>query len=200
MVRREILVIWIIAVGIVSPYMNTLSVKRGICHTWDWTRIQVFIYYAVYINLCSFIPAIVIICIYTKSIYLLARKEIPGSEDKTLSAKRKKEFLKIMQMFSCIAIVFFMLTMPYMVVHFISSYYGTFDVMTFCENSKLLMSLQYGFYTLAHFNCCVNPFIYANMHRNMKRTLMKHFNKRLTYASFRRKISTSLVSIQEWML
>lgn len=185
------LVMWLIALCIVFPYTSSLSTRDGVCHNWAWTPVQLFTYYAIYVNLSSFIPALLLILVYSTSIYVLSRKEIPGSEDKKFSARRRNEFVRIMKMFACVAVIFFMLTTPYMIVHFVTSYYGTFDLTAYCRNSRVFTALQYGFYTLSHFNACVNPFIYAKMHTSMKRHVIKHISHRWKAFTLTKRLSLS---------
>ena len=72
-------------------------------------------------------------------------------------------------MFGVISVVFFTLTTPNMAMSFVVSYYGTFDGEAFHRVIGTLQPIQYALYTMSHFNCCVNPFIYARMQRSLKR-------------------------------
>lgn len=144
--------------------MDSLHVKNNVCYTWKWTPYDNFLYHAFYVNLCSFVPLVLMIIIYTKSIYCLSR--VDNRNDRR---RRNSHIKRITKMFACIVSVFFVLTVPYMVVHFITSYYGTYEIMTYCRNIELYTSLTYAFYTLFNFNACANPFIYAIMHPSVKR-------------------------------
>lgn len=179
MVRYEILAVWLFAFTTVSPYMDALSVRNGICHSWKWSPRQLFLYYAFYINLGCFLPAFILTNVYAKSIYLLSH-----NEHQTVNERRKKQFKRITAMFTCIIVLFFLLTIPYMIVHFISSYYGTYDITRYCNNSQLLTSLTYGFYTVAHMNYCINPFVYVTMHPRIKKSLNKLWKSKFDSSGF----------------
>lgn len=167
------LIIWMLALAVVSPYMHAQEVRFGSCWAYKWEPIHTFIYYSVYIGLSCFVPVVLLIGIYSAAIYMLSQKEVPG-EDTRLHERRKKQYKGLTIMFGSIVLLFFVLTTPYMVFQFIVSYYGTFDLTYYFGHHELFMSLHYAFYTISHFNCCGNPFIYAKMHKNLRRSLTKH--------------------------
>lgn len=160
------------------------------CWAFKWRAIQTFTYYSVYTGVSCFLPVVLLIVIYTTAIYKLSQKDVPG-DDKRLQEKRRKQYKAITIMFGCIAILFFVLTTPYMVLQFLFSYYGTFDQNTYFENYEFFSSLHYAFYTLSQFNSTGNPFIYAKMQNKVKRTMTKH-----VFSAFRtaKTTSTSIIS------
>ena len=62
-----------------------------------------------------------------RSVYLLSKKEVP-QDNRTLSIRRKVQYKWVSKMFTAITIVFCVLKMPNVLIHFISMYYGTFEV------------------------------------------------------------------------
>lgn len=167
-----ILVVWLSAISIVSPYMHSLTLSEGKCMP-QWDSVQSFTYYAVYTNLSCFVPALIMVIVYTTSIYKLLQGGIPGDNNRVLNEKRRAQYKRITKMFGTIALMYFLLTTPNMVVHFASSYYGTFHLTTYKQHMKLLVSLTYIFYTLSHCNCAVNPFIYAKMYTNVMKSVSR---------------------------
>jgi len=158
---------WLMAVIVVSPYMYSLEINNGQCAQSKWSKYGSFIYYAVYTNLSCFIPASIMVIVYAKSVYILLRREIPA-DNKNIKDKRRLQYKRIVQMFGTIVVLYFLLTTPNMVMSLASSYYGTFSLTSYMDHMELMMSLTYVFFTLSHFNCCVNPFIYAKMHTNIR--------------------------------
>lgn len=159
---------WIISFAIVSPFTSTLTVIDNQCRN-EWSEPSIFAYYAVYCNLSCFVPAVTMLIMYTISHHFLRQHVVPGN-NVTLELKRRKQFSKLSKMFTIIVIVFFMLTMPSMIVHFVASYYGTFETDVYWNIVGFVQPLQYVTFTISHFNCIVNPFVYARMYTNLKAT------------------------------
>lgn len=164
----EVICIWLLAISVVLPYTYHLQVSYNECYD-KWKKLQRFSYFAVIITCTSFIPIFIMIFVYTLSIFKLYRIKVPGDNQHYL-AKRVKQNRKIVKMFGTIVAVFFCVTTPYMVCYFIVAVYGTFDPQKYIENGTAFFYANIILYAVASFNCCVNPFIYANMHQNMKAT------------------------------
>ena len=82
------------------------------------------------------------------------------------------EFQRLSRTVVLISLMYFLLTMPYAIIHFLASYYGTFQLPVYLKYRKTFESLIYIFHTLSHCNSIINPFIYAGM-QTMKRVFRK---------------------------
>ena len=172
----EVIVVWLIALLIVSPKMYYLHVsEKFACYDETWEQQHKFIWVITVHSGSSIIPLIIMLIIYTLCAYKISTMTLPG-DDKKMAMKRKKRNTKIIYMFGIIVILFFILTIPYAIFTMISSYHFMYDQHIFITNVTLYFHLTYLLYTISSFNSCTNPFIYAKMHENMKRTLTKHLN------------------------
>ncbi|XP_057303400.1 C-C chemokine receptor type 1-like [Hydractinia symbiolongicarpus] len=172
----EISCAWIIAFFIVSPYMfvHKYNRQKETCYDdWDTTdtrqdSIRRLIYFSVYECFACFIPAIIMVVVYLQSISKLRSHHIPGNHA-CLERNRKHKNMQIIKMFGLIVFVFFTLTTPYMVSVFVVIYYMAYDKDFYTQHIELFFNLSYALFILAGFNCCVNPFIYAGMHQDVRK-------------------------------
>lgn len=172
----EISCAWIIAFFIVSPYtfVHKYNRLKETCYDdWDTTdtrrdSIHRLIYFSVYECFACFIPAIIMVVVYLQSISKLRSHHIPGNHE-CLERNRKHKNMQIIKMFGLIVFVFFTLTTPYMVSVFVVIYYMAYDKDFYMQHIELFFNLSYALFILAGFNCCVNPFIYAGMHQDVRK-------------------------------
>lgn len=172
----EISCAWIIAFFIVSPYtfVHKYNRQKETCYDdWDTTdtrrdSIHRLIYFSVYECFACFIPAIIMVVVYLQSISKLRSHHIPGNHE-CLERNRKHKNMQIIKMFGLIVFVFFTLTTPYMVSVFVVIYYMAYDKDFYMQHIELFFNLSYALFILAGFNCCVNPFIYAGMHQDVRK-------------------------------
>lgn len=160
---------WLISILATVPYTYHLTYAFGTCYE-NWSAIASFTYFTVYISLTSFVPIFLMCLTYTISIVKLYRFDVPG-DDKRYLVKRIKQNRKIVKMFGSIVLLYFTITTPYMTSYLISSIYSIFAFHTYVRNLKVFYYTIMVTYTIASFNCCVNPFAYATMHNNMKKTV-----------------------------
>ena len=173
----EVLIVWIIALSVVGfqMYHTQIFIPYNICTDVWPTRVKKFTYYAVLQSFSCFLPIIFMAALYMLCAYKLYSMEMPG-DDKRLAVKRKKQNKQIVTMFGAIVLIFFLLTTPYSVYTTVTNYYAVFDFAIYYANRNLYFQLSYALYTIAAFNSCVNPFIYAKMHHNMKKSFKKHIS------------------------
>jgi len=174
-----VVLLWLSAIIIVSPFTSVTKLVNGQC-TYRCTQAYMFIYYAVYTTFTCFLPLCLIVAMRFLSDYVLQKRVIPG-EGKSMEIRRKQQYLGITKIFSVIAVLFFLLTGPGMVVSFVVSYYGTFKPEVYWKTIELAQPLHYFTYTLSHFNSCINPFIYAQIHRFAKKFLTKLLSVQKTH-------------------
>ena len=180
----EIGVVWIVALIVVSSYMNAFGIKRNGCYD-QWSSdgkmdtMYRFIYFTCYQSIACFIPFITMIAVYTASMYFLTHKKIPGNCQGLLE-KRKQRNMRIIKMFGMIVILFFIFNMPYMISVMIYTALHAFQPTTIDLNAEnYFLITNYCLYTFSAINSCINPFIYARMHQSMRKFLHKHWGKGL---------------------
>ena len=139
----------------------------GSCWTWGWKSIHVYIYYMVYISLSCFLPAIILFIIYTTSACLLSAK-VKSKSKTSIFTEKQRHFKRLSKIVVLISLVFFMLTMPNAIYHFVFMYYGTFEGIH-DNQKKTYQALSYVCHTLSHCNSFINPFIYAGMQKTLKK-------------------------------
>ena len=164
--KIKIAIAWLGALIVVSPYTHALTINsNGNCFEHSWSKIHKYVYYMTYIILSCFAPAIILCVIYAVSAYILSSKVTSNSAGITEKQRQLKRLSKVVVL---ISLVFFVLTMPNAIFHFVVMYYDTFGKIhrDFQESFQALM---YVFHTLSHCNSFINPFVYAGMHKTLKK-------------------------------
>ena len=65
---------WLASILVVTPYTSSLTMNHaGVCGT-EWSTLQYYSYYMVYISLSCFVPALVLIVIQARLAYLLSTR------------------------------------------------------------------------------------------------------------------------------
>jgi len=177
----EVSIVWVVSFGIISPYMYHLQiVQETVCFD-VWNPEPRFLYFTVVQSISCFMAVVVMVVVYSLSALRLYRNYMPG-DDKVAEIRRTKQNRSVTRMFGGIVFLFFSLTTPYAVCFFVVAYYGTFDSSVYYAHEETFFYTTQLLYAVSAVNCCVNPFVYAKTHRNMKRTLSKqlslHFRMR----------------------
>lgn len=163
----SIAMIWISAVAIGLPYALRLQLVGDVC--WDFNN--EIISKKAYLAFIAFwliyiwgIPNIVIIFVYFLTARALKANTLKHENNRAM-ALRNKQNAKIVKMFIIIIIIFFVLTMPYAVFYFYGNYKIFYDFQN--VNFKVQFTLNYTLFIAATANGCINPLIYAKMHREI---------------------------------
>ena len=174
----QIALIIVISLATVTPLINAYTYEYEIC--WDRWADELdkdmyyrFIYHTCFQVIGCFLPICVMVVVYSMSIYILKKRIVPGNNQRMLK-KRQKQNMHIIKMFGTVVTIFFLLTVPYMIEVEIYNYYLLYKRQVYYENINLFYKVNYGLYTMFSFNCCVNPFIYASMNKNVKRFVRQH--------------------------
>ena len=106
------------------------------------------------------------------------------------------EFQRLSRTVVLISAMYFLLTMPYAIIHFLASYYGTFRLKTYLKYRETFETLIYIFHTLSHCNSFINPFIYAGM-----RTVKRIFRRSSSVVAIEHKSAenTRKTLLQAWI-
>ena len=168
----EVLVVWSVSCLFISPYMYYLRIVRistgDFCYD-VWELKEKFIYYAVLQSVSCFLAVIIMVVVYSLSAIRIYRHVMPG-DNKKAERRRIKQNKKITRMFGRVVLVFFTLTTPNSVFFFVSAYIGTFRVEVYMREYEKFFYISHALYAVSSLNCCVNPIIYARMHKNMKKS------------------------------
>lgn len=184
----EVLVVWSISCLFISPYMYYLRIvktsKGDFCYD-VWELKTKFIYYAIMQSVSCFLAVIIMVIVYSLSALRIYRHVMPG-DNKKAECRRLKQNKSITRMFGRVVLVFFALTTPNAIQFFVQAYIGTFREDVFIREYEKIFYIAQILYAVSSINCCVNPIIYARMHKNMR----KSFNKRVSWL-FRRPMTFS---------
>ena len=159
--------IWLVSLGFGIPHVLRLQLMDNVCSLDNENIIgtpSFLIFIGISLLGIWYIPYIIMVITY----YLCARALKANAfkhESNRAMEQRNKQDAKIMRMFIIIVVIFLLLTMPYAVLYFYISYmavYRTTDV-----NTRLHSTLNYTLFAVASANGCVNPVIYAKMHRKI---------------------------------
>ena len=132
-----------------------------------------FAYFATHQIITCFIPAITLTVVYGTSIYKLKKMKIPG-ENKRSFLRRKQKNKSIMIMFGSIAAIFFVLTTPYTIAFTVIAIHANYNYPVYKSNRALYQRVIEGLYTLNACSAAVNPFVYAYMHKDIKRKMVRN--------------------------
>ena len=179
----------------VSPYMYHLTIiptpSGESCYD-IWKPKVKFVYFAFVQSVSCFAAVIIMVIVYSLSAIRIYRHAIPG-DDKSAERRRIKQNRNITKMFGRIVLVFFTLTTPYAVFFFIQAFMGTFRIKVYMEYKEAFYNASLVLYAVSALNCCVNPIIYAKMHRNMKKT----FSQRISLLFSRKSLTKEYSNYQK---
>ena len=169
--------VWLSSIGVVLPETLKYKVTEYGCFPYEDAAAasSSFIKATVYVVYSPFGPVVLIAIVYFLTARALKKNTMRHDNNRAME-QRNKQNAKIVRMFIIIIIVYFLLTIP----HAISYIYGcyVFFVDTWNSNYKIINTITYILSIPASANCCVNPIIYARMHREMT-TYLGSITKRL---------------------
>ena len=162
----SVIFVWVVSICINIPYLLRIEFVNNLC--WDssnhYIKPKEFIIYAgLWVFFIWGIPNIIMIVVYCLTGAALKRNTLKHANNKAME-QRNKQNSNIVKMFAIIVIIFFLLTMPYALFYFAGNYIIWYDPV---PDVKLLYTLNYVLFILASANGCINPLIYAKMHRDV---------------------------------
>ncbi len=165
-------VVWSVAFGITLPYTmsHAFNEKKASCVcTYPFTPIGSITYIISLIVTGWGIPLLVISWLYTKCILKL--KAPLASNNNAATNLRRAENNKVVNMFIIIAVLFFVLTIPYSVLIMVICYQRIFHKDDVDMNTA--MKWNYALFTMTTANSCFNPIIYAKLHKDVNKFVNK---------------------------
>ena len=165
------------SVGVGLPYSLRLQLQNNICwdsnsNVLDSKTFLIFIGFWVLFIWC--IPNFIIIIVYCLTALALKANTLKHANNRAME-QRNKQNARIVKMFIIIIFIFFTLTMPYAIFYF----YGNYMIFYHFEklDYRLITTLNYTLFVAASANGCVNPLIYAKMHREINGYLKSIFHR-----------------------
>ncbi len=172
-----IVVVWSVATGITIPY----TISQGLIGDTICIDIGVLSILARNIYVTSWIvtgwgiPFLVIGTIYALCSRNL-KKTPKGNSNRAAIRRRQSENQRVVKMFIIIVSLFFALTTPYSVMYVTYNYVLTYHTNEVDINS--MMKWNYALFTITNINSCLNPIIYAKLHKDINQFVNKFCNCR----------------------
>ena len=157
---------WLSSVGISIPYGLRVKFIGGMCQITNdkFVANENFVIFIGISVLCIWcIPSIVVTFVYFFTARALKANTFKHENSKAME-QRNKQNAKIVKMFVVIVIMFSLLTVPYAIFYLYLSYMVVYGTNAF---STLNSTLNYVLFAASSANGCVNPLIYAKMHREI---------------------------------
>ena len=162
--------VWLSSMGVVLPETLKYRVTDYGCFPYEDAAevTSSFIKATVYVVYSPFSPILLIIIVYYLTARALKMNTMRHENNRAMELRNKRN-AKIVRMFIIIIMLYFLLTIP----HAISYIYGcyVFFVDTWNSNYEIINTMTYILSIPASANCCVNPIIYARMHRDISKYL-----------------------------
>ena len=165
----SIAAVWLLSVAINIPYSLRIHLEHNACVPTNSKIVSdknfvVFTGIFVLYNWC--ISSLIMMFVYYFTARSLKASSMKHDNSRAME-QRNRQNAKAVKMFAVVIIVFFLLTVPYGVFYFFATYMFTYRKTS--VEVTLLKTLNHILFVAASANCCVNPLIYAKMHREVKR-------------------------------
>eukprot|EP00794_Sanderia_malayensis_P020283 gene20283-22269_t len=160
-----IIVVWLVALGITVPYAISQGVDKdqSICIDQGvLSKKARNIYVTCWIVTGWGIPFIVISILYSICVFELMSKKKSNS---VTVKQRRDENKRVVKMFLIIVSLFFIFTTPYSLMYVTFNYLLTYKREAVDINA--IMKWNYALFVLTTLNSCMNPIIYAKLHREI---------------------------------
>ena len=163
-----LLLVWLFAFGNAMPYMLSIGMQDGkYCRVISgkvMTVKELTSYNWVWMAGNWILPMVILCVLYSRCMKKLRNNKLKYSQNETMK-KRADENKRVVKMLSIVVIAFFMLTIPYTLFYMGMSYMVAYAPQHM--NLILILTLNYALSLLTSINSCVNPFIYARMHKEI---------------------------------
>ena len=165
----SIAAVWLLSVVITIPCILRVHLVQNYCIPTNSKIVNdkdFVIFTGIFVLYNWFIPSFSMMFVY----YFTARSLKASSlkhENNRAMEQRNRQNAKAVKMFAVVVIVFFLLTVPYGVFYFFATYMEAYERTS--VDVILYQALQFILFVVASANGCVNPLIYAKMHREMNR-------------------------------
>ena len=150
-----------------TPLALQLQLKNNFCYSDNYEIIgsdRSFIYQTVWVVYAMVIPFFIMSYTYSITARAIRSNSLKHANNRAME-QRSKQNAKIVKMFFIVVSIFFAFSMPYTITFVYFTYLVKYDA----SNPDIILAntLTYIFLIPATANGCLNPFIYARMHRDI---------------------------------
>ena len=159
--------VWLSSIGVVVPSILQLQLQNNICWINNYEILDKkssFIHVTVWVVYGIILPNIIMVVTYSLTARALQANTLKHDNNRAMEL-RNRQNARTVKMFFMIVAIYILLTMPYAVFYFYALYMLLFDPSN--SKSELINTLNYTLLIPASANGCVNPIIYARMHRDV---------------------------------
>ena len=185
----SIALIWLPSVIIAIPYSLRLQFVEGACLSFN-ERILGFKGFVIFIGIALLyiwcVPYLILILTYVRTARALKASSFKHDNNRAMEL-RNRQNAKVVKMFVTVVTIFLILTMPYAIFYFCDSYLIFYASNHF--DSRTHHTLNYVLFILASANGCVNPVIYAKMHREVNGYIKKVIHRIMTISCQRLRLT-----------
>ena len=162
--------VWISAIGVVLPEVLKHKLTEHGCsiHVDEDEGTTSFILATIYFVFSPCIPFLLIIIVYYLTVLALKRSTLRHENNRAMELRNKQNG-RVVRMFIIIIMVYFLLTIPYAISNIYGCYVNFVDTLN--PNRKIINTLTEILAIPASAHNCVNPIIYARMHRDIRKYL-----------------------------
>ena len=168
---------WLSSIAVVVPSILQHELTNNVCWSTNYKIIpkeSSFIYYTVWAVYAVFIPNSILSCVYFLTARTLKANAVKHENNRAMQL-RNKQNAEIVKMFVIIVTVYFVLTIPYAIFYIYACYLQVYDESN--PDNQLINTMNFIMLIPASANGCVNPLIYAKMHREINGHLISIVQK-----------------------
>ena len=160
--------VWVVGVAASLPLAIRLSYIDDalICVATSYPPVHQIVYAACYITVGWIVPGVILVTLYYKTAGQLKMSEDYHSHARVMQRQIRRENREVVKMFVVVVALFFACTMPNAVYQIVYHYIYLFRVEA---NSPYLIQIYTILPCLSAMNSCINPLVYAKMHKEMNR-------------------------------
>lgn len=163
----ELLITWSIAIGVSMPYVMGSAMHGEECYSTPvLTNNQMVIYACCWVLVGWGIP-LVVITVLSVAITRVLRQTAEQAHNDAFALRCIERNRKVFKMFIMIVLAFFLLTMPYSLFYAVGTY--LIYLRPNHTDFNTLNQANYALFVLMVANSCINPIIYAKMHKDVNK-------------------------------
>eukprot|EP00794_Sanderia_malayensis_P020047 gene20047-22014_t len=166
-VALQVSVIWVIAVCVTLPYVIGTDLYGKKCLTKPVLGNEHLVLYAACWVIIGWGIPFTVISVFSFFITQVLGRSAGNSSNCSIAMRRVARNRKVFKMLIVVFLAFFLLTAPYSIFYTVGTYLMYSEPKETDLNS--LQQLNYALFVLMVANSCVNPIIYAKMHKEINK-------------------------------
>eukprot|EP00112_Aurelia_sp_Birch-Aquarium-sp1_P004870 Seg1550.3 transcript_id=Seg1550.3/GoldUCD/mRNA.D3Y31 product="Cholecystokinin receptor type A" protein_id=Seg1550.3/GoldUCD/D3Y31 len=162
--------VWLFGIFINTPVLTALRHKESTCYTKKLLSPELHLAYFGFYTLVGWvIPATIMVGTYYQIARQLRHSEAYHSDTQVMQRQIRNENKRVVRMFIIIVALYFLFTLPFAVYQVVFSVFWHYDTAKVKRKEFLIPYLLLP--CISAMNSCVNPLVYAKMHREINRYL-----------------------------